>query len=128
MILTPDTERSDEGLPEDGGSDKLPEEDDGEKLPEGGDQKLPKETPAGKLYRAFVLREYFFFALNLIKEHIFPLDSQNPGNSVGMVQDVAEKAISEVRASTSQVSSRSVLPREKVELAFKLLGVSSRTL
>ena len=67
MILTPDTERSDEGLPEDGGSDKLPEEDDGEKLPEGGDQKLPKETPAGKLYRAFVLREYFFFALNLIK-------------------------------------------------------------
>ena len=45
-----------------------------------------------------------------------------------MVQDVPEKAISEVRASTSHVSSGSVLPQEKVELAFKLLGVSSRTL
>ena len=47
---------------------------------------------------------------------------------MGRIEDVLEKAISEVRASTSQVSSRSVLPREKVELAFKLLGVSSRTL
>ena len=37
----PDTERSDEKLPEDGGSDKLPEEGDGEKLPEGGNDKLP---------------------------------------------------------------------------------------
>ena len=37
----PDTERSDEKLPEDGGSDKLPEEEDGEKLPEGGNVKLP---------------------------------------------------------------------------------------
>ena len=64
----PDTKRGDEKLPEDGGSDKLPEEeDDGEKHPEGGDKKLPEETPAGKLYKAFVLREYFFFALNLIK-------------------------------------------------------------
>ena len=45
----PDTERSDEKLPEDGGSDKLPEEEDGEKFPEGGDGRLPKETPAGKL-------------------------------------------------------------------------------
>ena len=45
----PDTERSDEGLPEDGGSDKLPEEEDGEKLPEGGDEKLPEDTPTGKL-------------------------------------------------------------------------------
>ena len=45
----PDTERSDEKLPEDGGSDKLPEEDDGEKLPEGGNDKLPEETPIGKL-------------------------------------------------------------------------------
>jgi len=34
----PDTERSDEKLPEDGGSDKLPEED-GKKLPEGGCEK-----------------------------------------------------------------------------------------
>ena len=45
----PDTERSDEKLPEDGGSDKLPEEEDGEKFPEGGDGRLPEETPAGKL-------------------------------------------------------------------------------
>ena len=36
--------------------------------------------------------------------------------------------MSEVRASTSQVSSGSVLSREKVELAFKLLEVSSRML
>ena len=47
---------------------------------------------------------------------------------MGIVQDVMEKTISEVRSSTFQVSSGSVLPREKVELAFKLLRVSSRTL
>ena len=35
-------------------------------------------------------------------------------------------AVAEVLASTSQVISGSVLPREKVELAFKLLEVSSR--
>ena len=45
----PDTERSEEKLPEDGGSDKLPEEEDGKKLPEGGDGKLPEKTLAGKL-------------------------------------------------------------------------------
>ena len=57
----PDTKRGDEKLPEDGGSDKLPEEeDDGEKHPEGGDKKLPEETPAGKLYRAFVLKRVLF--------------------------------------------------------------------
>ena len=43
-----------------------------------------------------------------------------------MVQDVPEKAISEVRGSTSQVSTGSDLPREKVELAFKLLKISSQ--
>ena len=32
----PDTEKSDDRFPEDGGSDKLLEKDDGEKLPEGG--------------------------------------------------------------------------------------------
>ena len=37
-------------------------------------------------------------------------------------------AIAEVLASTSQVISGSVLPREKVELAVKLLEVSSRIL
>ena len=61
----PDIERSDEKLPEDGGSGKLPEEeDDGEKLPEGGDGKLPELQV--NLYH-FVLRKYFFFALNFIK-------------------------------------------------------------
>ena len=45
----PDTKRSEEKLPEDGGSDKLPEEEDGKKLPEGGDGKLPEKTLAGKL-------------------------------------------------------------------------------
>ena len=45
----PDTERSEEKLPEDGRSDKLPEEEDGKKLPEGGDGKLPEKTLAGKL-------------------------------------------------------------------------------
>ena len=63
----PDTKRSDERLPEGSGSDKLPEKEDGEKLPGRGDEKLPEETPASKLYKAFVLREYFFFALDLIK-------------------------------------------------------------
>ena len=56
----PDTERSDEKLPEDGGSDKLPEEDDGEKLPEGGNDKLPEETPTGKLVPPCIKKVYFF--------------------------------------------------------------------
>jgi len=45
---------------------------------------------------------------------------------VGRVEDVQQKAVSEVRATTSQVSSGSVYPQEKVKLAYKLLGVSSR--
>jgi hypothetical protein len=44
---------------------------------------------------------------------------------VGMIQDVPEKAISEVRAI---ISSGSVLPQEKLKLAFNLMRVSSRTL
>ena len=44
-----DTERSEEKLPEDGGSDKLLEKEDGQKLPREGDKKLPEEAPAGKL-------------------------------------------------------------------------------
>jgi len=43
-----------------------------------------------------------------------------------MFEDAPEKAISVVQASTSQVSSGCVLPQEKLKLAFKLLGVSSR--
>ena len=39
-----------------------------------------------------------------------------------MVQDVPEKAISEVQASASQISSGSVEPQEKLKLAFRLLG------
>ena len=56
----PNTERSDEKLPEDDGGGKLPEEEyDGEKLPEGGNDKLLEETPAGKLAPPFV-EEVFF--------------------------------------------------------------------
>ena len=44
---------------------------------------------------------------------------------MGKVKDVPEKAISKVRATTSQVSSGSVVPQEKLKLAFKLLGVSN---
>ena len=42
-----------------------------------------------------------------------------------MTQDVPEKAISEVRASAS---SESVLPQEKLKLAFNLMRVSSQIL
>ena len=45
---------------------------------------------------------------------------------MGRVEDVPEKAVSEVRATTSQISSGSTVPQEKLKLAFKLLGVSSR--
>jgi len=62
----------------------------------------------------------------LIKLHTVPLDSQNTGNTVGRIEDVPERAVSEARASTSQVTSVSDMPRDKVELAFKLLGVSCR--
>ena len=59
-----DAERSDEKLPEDDGSGKLPEEeDDGEKLPEGGNDKLPKETPAGKLVRSCIRKLSFSLLL-----------------------------------------------------------------
>ena len=54
----PDTERSDEKLPDGGGSDKLPEEDDGENLPE--------KTSAGKLVPPCT-EKVLFLALSLIK-------------------------------------------------------------
>ena len=44
-----DIQRSDEKLPEEGGSGKLPEKEDGGKFSEGGDGKPPEETPTGKL-------------------------------------------------------------------------------
>ena len=49
-------------------------------------------------------------------------------NTVGRVEEVPKKAIAEVVVSTSQVTSGSNLPREKVELAVKLLEVSSQML
>jgi len=45
----PDTETSEEKLPEDGGSDKLPEEEDGQELPWEGDEKLHEKAPVGKV-------------------------------------------------------------------------------
>ena len=45
----PNLERTNEEIPEDGGSGRLPGEGEGEKLPEEGDDKQPAETPAGKL-------------------------------------------------------------------------------
>ena len=59
----PDAERSEEGLPEGRGSDKLPEEEKGEKLPEGGDAKLPEETPTGKLIKPCTEKSTFAFLL-----------------------------------------------------------------
>ena len=47
---------------------------------------------------------------------------------MGRVEDVPNRAMAEVQRSTSQVTSGSDLPREKVELAVKLLEVSSRML
>jgi len=61
----PDTEKSDERLPEGDGSDKLPEEEDGDKLPEGSDAKLPEDTPTGKLVMPRT-EKVLFFALSLI--------------------------------------------------------------
>ena len=71
-----------------------------------------------------VLRKYFSLLLTQLSS-VFSLDSQNPRNTVVMTQDVPEKAISEVRASTS---SGSVLPQEKLKLAFNLMRISSRIL
>ena len=48
------------------------------------------------------------------------------GNTVGRIDGVPKEAV--VVASTSQVTSASDLSREKVEHAFKLLGLSSRML
>ena len=59
---------------------------------------------------------------------MLPLDSQNTGNTVGRIEEVPKRAVTEVVASTSQVISGSDLLRGKVELAVKLLEVSSRIL
>ena len=45
----PNSERGNEEVPEDGGSDKLSEEGEGVKLPEGAGKDRPEETPTVKL-------------------------------------------------------------------------------
>ena len=47
---------------------------------------------------------------------------------MGVIEDAPKRASSEVRASASQVSSGSVVPQEKLKLAFNLMRVNSRTL
>ena len=47
---------------------------------------------------------------------------------MGRVDEVPQKVVSVVQTTTSQVSLGSVLPQEKVKLAYKLLGVSSRNI
>ena len=53
----PDDERSDERLPEEDGSNKLPKK--------GGDEKLPEETPTGKLIMPCTVR-VLPFSLRLV--------------------------------------------------------------
>ena len=45
---------------------------------------------------------------------------------MGVIEDTPKRASSVVQASTSQVPAESVLPQEKLKLAFKLLGVSNQ--
>ena len=123
----PNSERGNEKVPEDNESDKLPEEGEGDKFSRGGSEKQPEETPAGKLVATY-RKNILFPALNFMKQHILPLDSQNIGNTVGRIEDVPKRAVAEVLASTSQLTSGSDLLHEKVELADKLLEVSSRIL
>jgi hypothetical protein len=116
-------------LPEAGRSkEKLPEEEGSEKLPkEGGGEKHPEEIPTGKLIMPFVEEILPFFPLVWFCNPIFLLDSQNPGNTVGRVEEVPHiGAVSVVQATSSLASSGSALPQEKIKLAHKLLTVSSR--
>ena len=59
---------------------------------------------------------------------MLPLDSQVTGSTIGKFEEVPKRAVTEVVASASQVTLGSNLPRENVELAVKLLEVSSRIL
>ena len=45
---------------------------------------------------------------------------------MGKVDEVPQKVVSVVQATDAQVTLGSVLPQEKLKLAYKLLGVSSR--
>ncbi|XP_039797568.1 uncharacterized protein LOC120662501 [Panicum virgatum] len=79
-----------------------------ERLPQGsGSDKLPEEEGSEKLPEG--------------GDEKLPEDTPT-GNTVGRIEDVPKKAISEVRASASQDSSGTVVPQEKLKLAFKLLG------
>ena len=73
-------------------------------------------------------KDILLFALSVIKYHVLPLDSQNTGNTIGRIEEVPKRAVTEVVERTSPVISGSDLPREKVELAVELLEESSRML
>ncbi|XP_039831637.1 uncharacterized protein LOC120692419 [Panicum virgatum] len=90
----PNLERGNEEILEGDRSGKIPEGGEGKKLPEGGTDEQPEKTPD---------------------------DSQTTGKAAGRVEDMPKRALAEVLASTSQITSGSVLSREKVELAVKLL-------
>ena len=77
----PNSERGNEKVPEDNESDKLPEEGEGDKFSRGGSEKQPEETPAGKLVATY-RKNILFPALNFMKQHILPLDSQNTENTI----------------------------------------------
>ena len=81
MLNSPllDPERSEGKLLEDDGSKKLPKE--------GGGEKLPEEIPTGKLIMPFAEGVLPFFPLLWFYNPIFPLDSQNPGNTVGRIEE-----------------------------------------
>jgi hypothetical protein len=71
---------------------------------------------------------FLYFSFCLFCNLIFPLDSQNPGNTVGRIEEALHTSTSlVVQASTSLVLPGSVLPQEvKLKLVHKLLTVSSR--
>ena len=117
-------------LPKAGRSkEKLPEEEGSEKLPkEGGGEKHPEEIPTGKLIMPFVEEILPFFPLVRFCNPIFLLDSQNPGNTVGRIEEAPHtEAAPMVEARASLVSPRSAQPQEeKLKLVHKLLTVSSQ--
>ena len=47
---------------------------------------------------------------------------------MGRIEEVPRRAVAEVVASTSEITSGGILPLDKVEHAFKLLEVSSQIL
>ena len=69
-----------------------------------------------------------FFPLVRFRNPIFLLDSQNPGNTMGRIEEAPRtEAAPVVQASTSLTSLGSIQPQEeKLKLAHKLLTVSSR--